>query len=369
MDAAETGDRDGGRAILADTPDGADAAESAVDAIADGPDEAESSTDALPDGSVESAKTTDGGEQPGDAEDATDAGVDADGGEVVDVTVAGDGDVTAAGDGDVTDTGTPMHCSRSHPFGVPTLVPSVNTDSGTVESARFSPDELTVYMGMLHGLYLETFVATRRDRANPFEAPQPVSGFNIGGVTDFATVTADGLALYFESNRSGRYALYASERTSVTVDFPTPVWMDALNTGAEGNPYVLPDGSALYFHTYRAGNFDIYRAARGTHGFDSAAPIDLDSQLDEADPVVSADDLTLYYARPGNGTAPVWMATRQSRLDAFSNPVPLTELSGPLTVRIPEWISPDDCRLYIQEQDSLGGVFIYVAQRPPDDAP
>jgi hypothetical protein len=316
---------------------------------------APSSIDAAPDGPEDSAESGDGAAAPSDAalSDADDA-----------AAVGRDAD--AGGDSEV---GGEVHCSRSQPFGVPALVPSVNTVSGSVFAARFSPDELTVYLGMLHGPNFETFFATRPSRADQFAAPQPVDPINdTNSVNDFATVTGDGLALYFESSRSGTFGLYASERTSRTSDFSTPVAMTILNGNPSGNPYVLPDGSALYYHTYRSGNFDIYRASRATSGFESPAPIDIDTTGDEMDPVVSADDLTIYYGRPSDGT-PIWKATRQSKSDPFSNPVPLSELNGPLSVRVPVWISPDECRLYIQERDSLGGIFIYVAERTPDVAP
>jgi hypothetical protein len=281
-----------------------------------------------------------------------------------------DGDLDA--DGFAADLGPPARCSPAQPFGTPNLVADFDQAAANVDSARLSVDELTVYLGMFHGTSVEMYVATRADVSDLFGPPTPIAALDGSGtINSYGTLTADGLALYMESTRSGRYSLYASKRSSLSSTFSEPAEMDELNAGptGNGNPYVVPDGSALYFHNDRNGNFDIYRAARNGAAFDSPMPIGIDTSGDEQTPIVSADDLTLYYERPGNALARLWRATRQSRSDDFSNPVPLTELNGPLTVLRPGWISPDECRLYIQEQDSFGGIFIYVAERKPDAAP
>jgi hypothetical protein len=57
------------------------------------------------------------------------------------------------------------------------------------------------------------------------------------------------------------------------------------------------------------------------------------------------------------------MATRKSTAEDFSEPVNVTELEGPLVIDAPTWVSPDGCRLYLQEQDKTSGFWVYVAER------
>jgi hypothetical protein len=348
-----------------------------------------SSNDAPPDVSpegaddVRAAEPTDGGDAgdrgsaPDGNDDLRDAVAQADGdagdghGDVraeVGATEVGAAEVgaTEAGAAEVgaTDGGTPIPCARSQPFGTPVPVPGLNNFPAMVDSARFSPDELTAYLGMFYPSGAEVFTATRASRDAAFGAPVPIDALNGPAVNDYATLTADGRVLFMESTRDGTWSLYTAERASALVNFPTPTALTAVNTGHEGNPYVLPDGSALYFHTYRNNSLEIYRAPRSGGIVGTAASVAaINTANDEETPVVSADDLTIYYRHTGSSQGSIWMATRQSTSDAFSNPVPLSELNGPQNVLRPEWISFDDCRLYFQEQDANGGIWVYVAER------
>jgi len=84
--------------------------------------------------------------------------------------------------------------------------------------------------------------------------------------------------------------------------------------------------------------------------------------------VVSPDELTIYFRRDPEPTATVWMATRGSVAAPFGQAVALPELNDPYTSTSPTWISPDGCRLYLQEVDPLGGFWVYVAERTGGNA-
>ncbi|MGC4093580.1 MAG: hypothetical protein QM756_37915 [Polyangiaceae bacterium] len=135
----------------------------------------------------------------------------------------------------------------------------------------------------------------------------------------------------------------------------------------KGGPYMLPDGSAMYFHGVALDNSDLYRAERGPNGFTAASLVDgANSAVGEAFPVVTADELTIYFLsdRPaGVGAYDIWVASRSSTSDPFSNATPLDALNTPET-EMPSWVSPDGCRLYFDR----GGSFwqdnqILVAER------
>ena len=106
---------------------------------------------------------------------------------------------------------------------------------------------------------------------------------------------------------------------------------------------MLPDGSALYFASNRP-EYGLYRAAmNGTN----AEPAVLVIQGGQRFPVVSQDELTLYYGGDVNGEFELLMATRPSRDVAFGQPMFVPSLNAPGALDQPEGLSPDGCRLYL----------------------
>jgi hypothetical protein len=273
-----------------------------------------------------------------------------------------------AGPDGAPDSVVPRVCTPLQRFGAPTPVTGLNEASHGVISARFSPDELTAYLGMFRATQPDIFVATRGKLSDPFGAPTPLPFVNTTTTEEFATVTADGLTMYLDSTRP-YYSLFVSTRPATVAEFSPAIELDYLHVSGEGAPYVLPDGSALYYHTYRANNFDVYRAQKRATASDfaPAQPVSINSNGDESVPVVSPDELTIYFFHTGDTRGPdgVWMATRGSVSEPFAAPVGLPELNDPYPPASPTWISPDGCRLYLQQVDAFGGFWVYVAERVP----
>jgi hypothetical protein len=225
---------------------------------------------------------------------------------------------------------------------------------------------------MFHGTQLDLYTATRSSRSDPFGSPKPIGGINTLSEESSPSVTADGLTLYMQSTRSNAYALYVATRGSTSMDFSMPRELTELEANGEGDPYVVPDGSAVYFHSLRTGNYDLFRAqsnvggADGGVGFDTPQPLAINTAVNEAVPVVSPDELTIYYLafNTSDGNDGIWMATRSSLNEPFGAAGPLTGLTGKTPAVQPLWISPDACRLYFQDRDDNGGFLIYVAERP-----
>jgi len=142
-----------------------------------------------------------------------------------------------------------------------------------------------------------------------------------------------------------------------------------INThNGEGSPYVVPDGSALYFHVIRNGNYDVYRAKKTPTGFTAPESVSINTSVTDARPVVSADELTVYFYHDAEarGPAGIWMATRRSVNDPFGQLISLVELnafSSLIENPYPFWISPDGCRLYFGDEDPQGSFWVYVAER------
>ena len=88
---------------------------------------------------------------------------------------------------------------------------------------------------------------------------------------------------------------------------------------------------------------------------------------DATDPVVSDDELELWFSRPIDGEAStVFHAVRSSPELPFGTPVLVPELSDG-TLHQVDWVSPDRCRLYATLTYAAGGGprRIVVFKRPP----
>jgi WD40-like Beta Propeller Repeat len=103
---------------------------------------------------------------------------------------------------------------RLQAFGSGTPVPG---QFGATPSGypALSGDRLSIYFE--RGMPLEVYVATRPDVDSPFGVPQTIPAIEDPIVDDQdPSITADGLELYFSSDRAGTADLYVSTRTCVS---------------------------------------------------------------------------------------------------------------------------------------------------------
>jgi hypothetical protein len=235
---------------------------------------------------------------------------------------------------------------------------------------RLSADELTAYFSRLGAAGpTSAFIATRASVTSPFNSPAPltITG-NAGAEVTSPTVTADGLTLYFISNRTGTAGagdIWKATRASTTANFADIVSVSELNSTAdEMDVFVLPDGNTIYFSTARNGGvYTIFRAEKSGANFD--APVQVLSNgsafLDRV--AVTSDELQLFY-QAGND---VQVSKRTSITEPFAAGTPITALNSP-NADNPTWVSADGCRLYFQTNRSggSGGLDFHVAVRTPE---
>jgi Tol biopolymer transport system component len=308
----------------------------------------------------------------------SDAGTDVGGDVDRDVHADSGGDAPLPGDAGGSDAA--RVCDITRAFGTPVLLAGVNSDSTTVvndDMARLSPDELTIYFTSDRpggtGSNNDIYTATRTSRSAPFGAPLPLGGINTPAASEaWPTLTSDGLTLFFESTTSGSYQVLVATRTTLVAQFSAAVPVANLNAGPiDGQPFVLPDESALYFASSRTGTnggLDLYRAARGGGGaFGTPAQLaTVNTPSQEYAPTPTANELTLYFSSdrtdaPSKGDHDIWVSQRTSTSAAFSPPVNVQELNTAAT-EWPDWLSPDNCRLYFTRRETTGRK-IYVAER------
>jgi hypothetical protein len=280
---------------------------------------------------------------------------------------------------------TPAACDPSAPFGAPVPVPGMSAAvmQPSVGGEHLSPDSLTAYFhagGRPDALNSELYVTTRQGLNLPFGP-----GISLGAPIDTLdfdqwspTVSGDGLTIVFSRTVHGignqhPFSLYLATRSDASAPFGDPVLLDNLVDGAD--PYLREDGMVLYFtKQLLMQGASIYRAARTAQGFDTPTPVtELNTTFIVRAPVISPDELTIYFGTAPSYSAPVspHVATRATTNDPFGPPAIVAELASFANA---VFVTADGCTLYLDRWavDAVhpgGADAPYVAVKPPLNQP
>ena len=205
---------------------------------------------------------------------------------------------------------------------------------------------------------------------------------NTSSIDAGPSISADGLSLYFSSDRTGGYGgqdLWITTRETINDPWSEPVNLGpTVNSSAsEAHPDISANGRELYFRSPKPGGFgghDLWVTTRATVSDPWEPPVNLGSPVNtsfrDSIPNISADGLSLFFAsnRPGGyGGYDIWMTTRETKDDPWTTPVNL----GP-TVNSSYWeeepcISADGLALFFCSERPPGEYLsgdIWVATRP-----
>ena len=186
------------------------------------------------------------------------------------------------------------------------LGPIVNSSAWELWPS-ISADGLTLYFSGLrpggHGsgdIWQTTRPTVNDNWGLPVNLGSPINSEHDDGA---ACISADGLELYFTSERSGVYDLYVSRRATTDDKLGEPVNLSVLNSAHEESGASLStDGLTLFFQSDRPGGFgewDLYVATRETKDDDWSPPVNLGAQVNtqysEIAPCISFDGHTLYF--------------------------------------------------------------------------
>jgi hypothetical protein len=258
------------------------------------------------------------------------------------------------------DSTTGPTCAASS-FTTSAPVSAFNT-AATETFLRLSNDELTAYFSRQEPDEI-LYVATRASTTGPFSMPTTLTINGNGTLeTTSATVTADGLALYFTSNRPGTLGsrdIYRATRAVTTANFGAITQMTALSSASnENDVYVLPDHSAIYFSSNRSGAYRIYRSEMQGNTFGTPDEVFSDT-AGVSRVVVSPDELTMLYSIGGDMRLSTRASTTANWLPGVTMPAFDTAETD-----VPTWISADLCRMYFAT-DTSGNYQLRVAVRTP----
>jgi len=205
----------------------------------------------------------------------------------------------------------------------------------------------------------DIYHAVRASADVPFGQPSRVAELSTASVETTPEMSYDGLTIYLSSNRpggKGNNDIWVSTRTSVAMPWSPPSHVDALSTtGNDTASAPSADGLAIVMNTNVTGNYDIYEATRAATSTAWPTPVALASVntagADDS-PMLSADQLALYFDANRDGTDHLWMATRASTSEAFGSAAPITS-ANTLGAEADPWISPDSRHLFFAANGTL----------------
>jgi Tol biopolymer transport system component len=205
------------------------------------------------------------------------------------------------------------------------LGPAINTANSDFEP-DITPDELTLVFtrfGSGGPPNWDVWITTRSTTNDPWGSPMNLGTANDSAGDGGPSISADGLTIFFESNRSGGHGDWDVWMTTrPTIDDP---WGESINLDStinssrrDGEPSISADGRMLFFSSERpggTGGSDLYVTTRPTTNDPWGTPINLgqtvNSSANDGQPAISLDGRELYFRsnRPGGqGGHDIWQA-------------------------------------------------------------
>jgi len=165
----------------------------------------------------------------------------------------------------------------------------------------------------------DLWVTTRKTAEDPWEPPLNL-GYLVNSLADenHASISADGLSLYFDCNWFLwlDYDIFVATRASINDDWDIPEWLGpATDAGLyDWSPSISSDGLALFFEgRSQSGDRELLVTRRKTADDNWEDWVNIGSSVnttyDDGDPSISSDGYTLYFCsgRPGGvGNRDLW---------------------------------------------------------------
>jgi len=266
-------------------------------------------------------------------------------------------------------------------FGEPENLGSpVNTEDSD-GSPHISPDGLSLYFqsGRPDGLgSADLWVSTRETLEDIWESPVNLGSTVNSSADDWAPcISPNGLELFFTSKRSGGPGgfsdIWLTTRATQEDDWgePEPLGPNINTSDYDGHPSISSDGLELFFCTWTtptrpgSGSSDIWLTTRASLSEAWAEPMNLGATVNssafEGEQDISADGLCLFFCGDrtgGSGGWDLWVTTRKTKEDPWSNPVNLgPEVNSSGTDTMPD-VSDDGSMLYFaSDRSGQTGVF------------
>jgi len=214
-------------------------------------------------------------------------------------------------------------------FGTPVNLGPVVNSTGSDGSPEIAADGLTLYFDSMRieglgswDIWMTTRQTTDSQWGPARPLPSPVNSYYSDAGP---SISADGLSLYFASERPGGYGgfdLYVAIRRTIEEPWGTPANLGPIvnSNTYDNHPSISADGLMLFFGSARSGGYDLYVTQRATTNSEWTVPVSLGSMTNtsynELSPDISSDGLSLFFDRRGaSGNRDIWVAARNLRSD------------------------------------------------------
>lgn len=216
------------------------------------------------------------------------------------------------------------------PWSTPQLIPSMGSPAGDF-GGQVTADGLAFYFQSSRSGSPQIYVSRRPDRAAAWSVPVMVAELNTQAEQEEAAPTADELEIYFSSTRpsGGAQCIWHADRATKTAPFANITQLSQLcaNGRESVGAFASADGLTLYYNTFETAPFGtIYESHRASRGdpFPIGTPVPgLESTGMKGYPWLSPDALTIYYEAPGTPGHHLLVATRADVASPFGAAVPI----------------------------------------------
>ena len=273
-------------------------------------------------------------------------------------------------------------------FGEPTnLGPNVNSSSSDY-GVSISADGLSLFLDSDRPdlADYDLYVATRETTEDEWGSAVNL-GPTVNSPTTHnegcPSISVDGLELFFSgmawqpnATGYGESDLWVTKRASISDDWSAPENLGALVNTANNDcePSISADGLSLYFASDRPGGYstwDLWVTTRKTKDDPWEEPVNLGEPVNSYNayaPNISADGLVLFLAsgssRPGGlGQRDLWMTRRATHSDPWGEPINLGPAINTSAHDLVPCVSRDGCTLYFCSwgRPALGVFDLYEA--------
>jgi len=272
-------------------------------------------------------------------------------------------------------------------FGEPAnLGPNVNSSLSDY-GVSISADGLSLFLDSDRpdGGDYDLYVATRETMQDEW-GPAMNLGPTVNSPTTHnegcPSISADGLELFFsgqywQGNATGygESDLWVTRRVSLSDPWGSPENLGAsVNTaGNDCEPSISADGLSLYFASERSGGFagwNLWMSTRKTKGNPWEEPVNLGEPVNSYGahaPSISSDGLVLFFSsgssRGGLGQRDIWMTRRATDTSLWGEPVNLGPTINTSAHDLVPFVSRDGCTLYVCSwgRPAIGVFDIYEA--------
>jgi len=278
---------------------------------------------------------------------------------------------------------------RAYHFETPRIVSELAFPLARTDNPTLTADLLEIYFTSDRAGQGDVWFARRASADQAFGAPEPINVLNTSTFETSSAISADGLTLWFGSDRVGGRGttdIWVSSRPNRSAGWLAPINVNPLNTGVEDIP--RPPGQhglvmPLSSKQATSAVYQTFLAARAGAGAQFGAPV-LVAELafdnkSTVDGFLTDDGLTLFYssqplqfpldAGPPSDAGIVTpfsdlsVAWRQSTSEPFDYVQALDDLNTGGDERDP-WLTPDGKTLYFTS-DRDGALSIYTAAVKP----